>query len=119
VRLLPDWCNSKPPEITNDSLARLGLREGLLASAEVKAPWVILHHGSEEPACSAENRFRGAISRMTRGKVNIDYVLRLADGIELCALVATESGSHSRLEGRGYSLTRVHLFCRGAACVGK
>jgi molybdate transport system regulatory protein len=78
--------------ITNDSLARLGLREGILATAEVKAPWVILHQGSEEPVCSAENRCRGTISRMTKGKVNVEYVVRLAGGIELCALVATESG---------------------------
>jgi molybdate transport system regulatory protein len=113
------WCNSKPPVITNDSLARLGLREGLLATAKVKAPWVILHQSSEEPACSVENRLRGTISRMTRGEVNTEYVLRLADGIELCALVATESGSHSGLKEGDTVWPVFNLFCRGAACVGK
>lgn len=78
--------------ITNDSVERLGLAEGRLVTAEVKAPWVMLHRGDREPACTAENRFSGVIVRMTRGAINTEYAVRIADGTELCAVVSTESG---------------------------
>jgi molybdate transport system regulatory protein len=75
--------------ITNDSLARLGLKAGGLVIAEVKAPWVVLHKGPEEPECSAENRFPGTMARIRRGEVTTEYVVKLADGAELCSLVTT------------------------------
>jgi len=78
--------------ITNDSLEWLGLREGMLASAEVKAPWVMLQKGEDQPSCSAENRCKGVISRTIRGAINTEYTVRLADGIELCSVVTAESG---------------------------
>lgn len=81
--------------ITNDSLTRLGLRPGMLISAEVKAPWVVLHDGAEEPNCTAENRFPGMIARINKGQVATEYTVRIADGTELCALVA--DGNSSRL----------------------
>lgn len=74
--------------ITNDSLDRMVLKKGRLVTAEVKAPWVILYKGEEEPRCSAENRFNGVIEHITRGKVNTEYRVRLADGTALCAVVA-------------------------------
>ena len=55
--------------ITNDSLVRLGLKVGKLLTAEVKAPWVILHKGEVEPECSAENRFFGTIERIISGRL--------------------------------------------------
>lgn len=78
--------------ITNDSLQALGLQEGILATAEVKAPWVILQKGEKEPVCSAENRCKGIIVRKTRGRINTEYVVRLADGTELCSIITGESG---------------------------
>jgi molybdate transport system regulatory protein len=78
--------------ITNDSLERLDLAEGRLIAAEIKAPWVMLHRGEKEPACSAENRFSGVVERVLRGKVSTEYGVRIADKIELCAVVSTESG---------------------------
>ena len=54
--------------ITNDSHTRLGLKPGTLATAEVKAPWVMLFKGEEEPLCTAENRFCGKVSRDHQGK---------------------------------------------------
>jgi molybdate transport system regulatory protein len=77
--------------ITNDSLARLDLRIGSLITAEVKAPWVILQKENDEPDCTAENRFHGTISRMTRGEIMTEYVVRLADGTEMCSVVTRES----------------------------
>ena len=77
--------------ITNDSLSRLGLKVGKLITAEVKAPWVVLQKGDEEPECSAENRFRGTIARINKGRVTTEYVVKIADGTELCAIVSSAS----------------------------
>ncbi|RJP85625.1 MAG: transporter [Desulfobacteraceae bacterium] len=77
--------------ITNYSLDLLGLREGRLITAEVKAPWVTLQKGIEEPESSAENRFNGIITRITSGSVNTEYAVRISDGTELSAIISTES----------------------------
>ena len=84
--------------ITNDSLERLGLLVGRLISAEVKAPWVDLHRGETEPACSAENRFAGIVERIERGEINTEYRVRITDGTELCALVSTRGGRRLALD---------------------
>jgi molybdate transport system regulatory protein len=75
--------------ITKDSLARLGLKTGMLITAEVKAPWVILQKG-EEPQCSAENAFLGTMARIIRGKITTEYVVHLTDGTELCSVVTSD-----------------------------
>ncbi|WP_300465355.1 TOBE domain-containing protein [Desulfobacula sp.] len=84
--------------ITNDSAEQLALKKGMLITAEVKAPWVILHSGKEEPKCSAENRFNGIIERMNKGKINTEYTVRITDGTELCAVVSTEGVQHLGLK---------------------
>lgn len=84
--------------ITNDSLELLALKEGRLITAEVKAPWVILHGGDEEPKCSTENRFNGVVERIKKGQVNTEYSVRIADGTVLCAVVSTESLQRLSLE---------------------
>jgi molybdate transport system regulatory protein len=77
--------------ITNYSRARLGLKPGTLATAEVKAPWVMLFKGKEEPHCTAENRFGGTVSRIVKGKVATEVVVRISDGTELCAVITAKS----------------------------
>ena len=84
--------------ITNDSLERLALKKGQMITAEVKAPWVVLHGGKAEPDRSAENRFRGVVDRINTGGVNTEYVVRIADGTALCAVVSTESARRFRVE---------------------
>jgi len=76
--------------ITNGSLSRLGLAEGKIIAAEVKAPWVIVHKSAKEPACSAENRFSGTVTRIRSGEINTEYVIRISDDTELCAIVNTD-----------------------------
>ena len=78
--------------ITNDSLERLGLSPGRLITAEVKAPWIILQGGESEPACSAENRFKGVLTKINRGKINTECIVRISDATEICAVVSS-SGS--------------------------
>lgn len=77
--------------ITIYSLDKLGLRPGMLIVAEVKAPWVTLVQSEIEPACTAENRLRGTVVRIVRGKLVTEVDMRVSDSIELCALI-TESG---------------------------
>ena len=77
--------------ITLDSLSRLGLKVGRLATVEVKAPWVSLYKTETDPLCSAENRLPGIITRITRGQVNTEYVLRIGSDTELCVITTTQS----------------------------
>ncbi|MEN6441946.1 MAG: TOBE domain-containing protein [Syntrophobacter sp.] len=77
--------------ITNYSHDRLGLKPGSLATAEVKAPSVVLYKGEEEPRCSADNRFRGKVDRITRGKLMTEIIVRIPDGTELCSLITEKS----------------------------
>lgn len=96
--------------ITNNSLERLGLHEGKLTSAEVKAPWVNVQKGENIPECSSENRFQGVITRMTRGEVATEYVIRMADGTELCAVVSTESSVRQGLQEKDWVWALFNCF---------
>jgi molybdate transport system regulatory protein len=91
VKLTTIGGHSVTTVITNHSLDLLGLKPGRLVTAEVKAPWVSLQKGLEEPACSAENRFNGVVTRITGGSVNTEYAVRISDGTELSAVISTES----------------------------
>ncbi|MBI5894944.1 MAG: tyrosine-type recombinase/integrase, partial [Desulfobacterales bacterium] len=64
--------------VTNDSQSRLGLSPGCLVAVEVKAPWVVLYKGVKEPACSAENRFKGSVQRVLKGKINSEVVVQIS-----------------------------------------
>jgi molybdate transport system regulatory protein len=77
--------------ITNNSLKRMGLKHGALITAEVKAPWVILEKALREPSCSAENIFVGAVTRINRGKLTTEFIVRIQDGTEVCSLVTEKS----------------------------
>ncbi len=77
--------------ITNYSHARLGLKPGSVATAEVKAPWVVLFKGEKEPRCTAENKFSGKVSRITRGRVTTEIVVTIPDGTELCSVITEKS----------------------------
>jgi molybdate transport system regulatory protein len=77
--------------ITNESLKRLGLKIGSFITAEVKAPQVLLYKGEGEPRSTAENRFPGKIVKIHKGGITSEYVVRIADGTFLCALVSSET----------------------------
>jgi len=77
--------------ITNYSTTKLGLKPGRLVAAEVKAPWVVLYKGFDEPDCSAENRFRGEVVRVLKGKINSEVVVRITDNTELCSILTEKS----------------------------
>ncbi len=84
--------------ITNNSLRRLGLRAGSLVTAEVKAPWVVVERSDTQPASTAENLFRGALTRVIRGKLTSELIVRIHDGTELCSVVTEQSRRKLGLE---------------------
>ncbi|MGD0970014.1 MAG: TOBE domain-containing protein [Desulfobaccales bacterium] len=98
VKLLTIGGDQVTALITNDSLARLGLKPGMLITAEVKAPWVVLQKGDEEPRCTAENKFKGTIDRINKGQITTEYAVRIADGTILCSLVTGENSSRLALK---------------------
>jgi molybdate transport system regulatory protein len=83
--------------ITNDSSDHLGLKRGLLITGEVKAPSVLLYAGKAVPLCSAENKFLGKLTKITKGKINTECVVRISDSTELCAILATQEFQNNPL----------------------
>jgi len=86
--------------VTRDSQDRLGLKRGCLVAVEVKAPWVVLYKGEEDPICSAENRFKGSVVRVIKGKINSEVVVQISESTELCAIL-TEKSRQSLLVEKG------------------
>jgi molybdate transport system regulatory protein len=80
--------------ITNGSLTRLGLKPGMLITAEVKAPMIQLSPAPNEPRCSAENMFQGTVHRITGNHTTAEVVVQLADGTELCAIISDKRRRH-------------------------
>jgi molybdate transport system regulatory protein len=77
--------------ITNHSVARLGLKRGSLVMAEIKAPWVMLYKGEEEPKTAAENLFPGIVHQIKIGTVTTEVVVSIQDGTELCSIITEQS----------------------------
>jgi molybdate transport system regulatory protein len=75
--------------ITNDSVHRLGLVPGKWIVAEVKAPMVMLQDGGSAFKGSAENRFKGTVTRITRGKINTECIVRVSDVTHICAVMSS------------------------------
>ena len=73
--------------ITDYSLSKLALKPGSLVAAEVKAPWVMVFKGETEPVCSAENRFRGNVSKIVNGNVSVEIDMQISENTELCAVM--------------------------------
>jgi molybdate transport system regulatory protein len=75
--------------ITNDSVHRLGLVPGKWIVAEVKAPMVMLQEGADAFKGSAENRFKGTVTRITRGKINTECIVRVSGFTHICAVMSS------------------------------
>jgi molybdate transport system regulatory protein len=74
--------------ITNSSMARLGLKPGMLITAEVKAPLIQICKSATEPNCSAENIFQGTVLKITGNSTLVEVIVQIADGTELCAIIS-------------------------------
>jgi molybdate transport system regulatory protein len=86
--------------VTKDSVERLGIRPGVLATADIKAPWVQITAGAEEPMSSAANRYPGVVRRILAQAdepVVAEVVAELADGTRLAAVVTAKSARRLNL----------------------
>jgi molybdate transport system regulatory protein len=82
--------------VTHESVERLGIRPGVLATADIKAPWVQLQAGDDEPRSSAANRYPARVSRILTGAdqgddVAAEVVADLSDGTRLAAVITAAS----------------------------
>ena len=86
--------------ITNASASRLGLTPGMLVTAEVKAPWLVLEDADRSGASSVDNAREGTIVSVTQGVVNVECLVETAGGVELAAVVSAP-GFHRLGVGTG------------------
>lgn len=77
--------------ITEQSFTNLNLGEGSIATAVVKAPWVILTENEDGLKTSSRNKFSGVISEIKTTEIACEVLVTLADGSKVCALVTMES----------------------------
>lgn len=77
--------------ITEESFQNLKLAEGSIATATIKAPWVLVSLVDENHHCSARNQFLGTISEIKSTEVACEVVTDLADGTKVCALLTKGS----------------------------
>jgi molybdate transport system regulatory protein len=87
--------------ITEESFNGLRLQEGSIATATVKAPWVILAPGKDDDHAtqtSARNAYPGTISALKTSDIACEAVVDLAEGSKVCALVTLESAKKLELE---------------------
>lgn len=77
--------------ITNSSLERLNLKKGRFITAEIKAPYVILQKMEHKIRCSADNILNGTIKKISKGEINTEYIVQLADTTEVCSIVTSQS----------------------------
>lgn len=82
--------------VTQESVERLGIAPGVLATADIKAPWVQLSAGAGEPASSAANRYPAVVRRVLADPaepVAAEVVAELSDGTRLAAVITKESAN--------------------------
>lgn len=78
-------------QVTRESERTLGLSPGRDAWALVKASWVSLSAGPEEPRVSARNRLAGKVASIRPGKVTAEVELELPGGDRIVSNLSLES----------------------------
>lgn len=77
--------------ITNESVEKLGLKEGKEAFSIIKANWVIIGKELHTVKMSTRNILCGTVAKVTEGAVNAEVELKLAGGSMLTAIITNES----------------------------
>jgi molybdate transport system regulatory protein len=80
--------------ITEESFNNLRLQEGSIATATVKAPWVVLaldEKNGHDISTSIRNKFPGTVSAVKTSNISCEVVVELSEGSRVCALVTMES----------------------------
>lgn len=77
--------------ITEESAQNLGVSNGKVMTATVKAPWVILAREENRLKTSARNRYAGKVARVNLSEIAAEVVVDLPEGTTVCALLTVES----------------------------
>ncbi len=84
--------------ITNESLLNLDLVRGSIATAIVKAPWIIIEKDADSTKTSARNRLRGKITEIKAGKIVAEVIATLDDGTGMVTLITVPSLANLNLQ---------------------
>ena len=84
--------------ITAESVTDLGITEGAMVSALIKAPFIMLATGDTPPQISTRNRIPGIIQRRNDGAVNTEISLDIGDGKSLIAIITKDSAEELDLQ---------------------
>lgn len=84
--------------ITKESTKALGLEIGKEACAIIKASLVILMTNADEYLLSTRNQFTGKVKKLTRGFVNGEVVLELANGLDITAIISLDGVNRLQLK---------------------
>jgi molybdate transport system regulatory protein len=84
--------------ITNESLHNLGLAPGAIATAIVKAPWIIIEKDADTTKTSARNHFLGRITKINAGKIVAEVIASLDEGTNIVTLITIPSLANLNLQ---------------------
>lgn len=86
--------------ITEESLENLGISEGSVITASVKAAWVVLAvpGPGEKLKASTRNQFLGKVAEVKRGKLASEVLVDLYEGSKMCSLITGGSAEQLELE---------------------
>ncbi|MDR1489293.1 MAG: TOBE domain-containing protein [Desulfovibrio sp.] len=77
--------------VTDESRKVLGLAEGEVVTAAIKAPWVLIGTGDAAAKSSARNKFPGKVTEVRLGEVACEVLAELAEGTQVSAVVTRQS----------------------------
>lgn len=84
-------CTKVKADITMESIRELGLKEGVKATAIIKASHVMFATGTERLPLSARNQFVGKVTKVTKGAVNGHVQLTTPCGAVISGSVTNEA----------------------------
>jgi molybdate transport system regulatory protein len=90
IEIITDEGHKIQSVITNESLKKMGLAKGSFVCAEVKAPMVFVVSSESEFKCSADNKFKGIVKKISKGRVACELVVKISESIEICSILSSE-----------------------------
>ncbi|MBC8007897.1 MAG: TOBE domain-containing protein [Prolixibacteraceae bacterium] len=87
--------------ITQNSVETLELAVGKPAVALIKAPWVMILADDGKFMFSARNRLTGTVTRLVKGAVNAEVVLKLPGGSDVYSIITNDAALELGLKEGG------------------
>lgn len=84
-------CTKVKADITCEAIDELGLAEGVVATAVIKASNVMFAAGDQKLAISARNQFPGKVVKVAKGAVNGHVTVETACGKRISGSVTNEA----------------------------